>query len=73
MARDPEKEYVSFPCTADFKKRLEQLAEREGRSLSSQIRIMLSDWMTQRPHWREEPNWQVADHTADKPPKRRPE
>lgn len=48
MARNPAMAYVTFECTPEFKGRLEALAKKELRSVSSQIRIMLSDWLAER-------------------------
>lgn len=37
--------YVTFECSPEFKARLEDAAKADQRSMSSQIRVMLSDWM----------------------------
>lgn len=49
MARNPLMTYVTFECTPEFKGRLEALAKKELRSVSSQIKIMLSDSMAKEP------------------------
>lgn len=48
MPRNPHMVYVTFECTPEFKERLEALGREELRSMSSQIRRMLSDWMANR-------------------------
>lgn len=45
MPRNPKMVYVTFECSPEFKARLEDAAKADQRSMSSQIRVMLSDWM----------------------------